>query len=355
MDPIYSRLYGCMKVHYTALLLIPCALQAQYSGPESIEHDPVGQRYFISNTGNNSISQRAMDGTVSPFVSNLPAAPYGLELKGDTLFACMGGFIRGYRTADGTPVFNLALGAAFLNGIATDGVFLYASDFSGKKIFKVDVAAMTFTTLVSNTVSTPNGIVWDAAMQRLWVVNWGGNAKIKSYDRNTGAELGSYITELTNLDGIALDCQGRIVVSSWQPARLTRFENTFTQAPEILTATGLDNPADLDYDAVNNRVCVPNSGSNSVVLHEIADCTANVMEQAAYSTFNVWPNPTGGLLRVDLQLQEAVPFLVFNARGTLVASGELRPNGQLDITELAPGTYLLDIPRLRKSAKFIKK
>lgn len=344
-----------MKLLYAFLFAVPCALNAQYNGPESVEHDPVGQRYFISNTGSNSIVQRGMDGTVLPFAANLPAAPYGLELKGDTLFACMGGSIRGYSTADGGQVFNLALGAAFLNGITTDGEFLYATDFTGKKIFKVNVAAMTFTTLVANTVTTPNGIVWDGAMERLWVVNWGSNAKIKSYDRNTGAELSSYTTALTNMDGVALDCQGRIIVSSWLPNRLTRFENTFTQAAEIILDSGLDHPADLDYDAVYHRLGVPNSGSNSVVFQELTDCTANIREHEAYGTFAVWPNPTNGLLKLDLALQESVPFLVFNARGTLVASGELRPNGQLDITELAPGTYLLDVPRLRKSAKFVKK
>ena len=315
----------------------------------------MGQRYFVSNTGNNSITQQAMDGTVTPFASNLPAAPYGLELKGDTLFACMGGSIRGYSTADGTELFNLNLGAAFLNGLTTDGVFLYATDFSSKKILKVDVQAMAFTTLVVNTVSTPNGIVWDPAMERLWVVNWGSNAKIKSYDRNTGTELSSYTTALTNLDGITLDCHGRIIVASWSPGRLTRFDNTFTQAPVTILSTGLDSPADLDYDAVNDRICVPNTGSNTVLLQEVMDCTTGLRELKQYGTFDVWPNPTSGLLKLGLHLQASVPFLVFNTRGTLVASGELSPEGLLDITILAPGTYLLDVPRLHRSAKFVRR
>lgn len=344
-----------MKIFYPALLLVSCTVNAQYSGPESVEHDAEGQRYFVSNTGNNSIKQQAYDGTVTAFASNLPGSPYGIELKGDTLFACMGGSIRGYSTADGVEVFNLSVGGTFLNGITTDGAFLYATDFSAKKIFKVNVEQLTYTTLVPNTVNTPNGIVWDPVLERLWVVGWGSSAKIKSYDRNSGAELSSYTTNLSNIDGVTLDCQGRIIVASWTPDQLTRYENTFTQAPVILAATGLNDPADLDYDTVHDRVCVPNSGNNTVSLVDVTDCTTTVPEVAAYGTFAVWPNPTTGLLKLDLNLQHAVPFLVFNIRGTLVASGTLSPNGLLDITQLASGTYLVDVPAVRKKAKIVRR
>ncbi|HQV39051.1 MAG: SMP-30/gluconolactonase/LRE family protein [Flavobacteriales bacterium] len=345
-----------MKIFYPALLLVSCSANAQYSGPESVEHDAEGQRYFVSNTGDNSIKQRAYDGTVTAFASNLPTAPYGIELKGDTLFACMGGSIRGFSTVDGVVVFSLSVGGSFLNGITTDGAFLYATDFSTKKIFKVNVEQLTYTTLVANTVNTPNGIVWDPALERLWVVGWGSNAKIKSYDRDSGAELSSYTTNLGSIDGVTLDCQGRIIVASWEPDQLTRYENTFTEAPVVLMMdNGLDHPADLDYDTVHDRVCVPNSGNNTVSLVDVADCTTAVPEAAPYGTFMVWPNPTNGLLKLDLELKHAVPFLVFNVRGTLVASGTLSPNGLLDITELASGTYVVDVPVLRKKAVIIRR
>lgn len=344
-----------MKIIYSALLLVSCTANAQYNGPESVEHDAEGERYFVSNTGSSSIKQRAYDGTVTAFASNLPTAPYGIELKGDTLFACMSGSIRGYSTVDGVEVFNLNVGGSFLNGITTDGAFLYATDFTAKKIFKVNVEQLTYSTLVTNTVNTPNGIVWDAATDRLWVVGWGSNAKIKSYDRNSGAELSSYTTSVGNIDGVTLDCQGRIIVSSWTPARLTRYENTFTQAPVVLLNTGLDNPADLDYDTVHDRVCVPNSGSNTVSLVDVVDCTTAIPEVPSYGTFTVWPNPTNGLLKLGLELPHSEPFLVYNVRGALVASGMLSPNGLLDITDLASGTYVVDVPALRKKATIVRR
>lgn len=331
------------------------AVFSQYNGPESVEHDPVGQRYFVSNTESNSILQRSYGGTVSVFKGSLPGAPYGLELKGDTLFACMGGAVRGYDTSDGEEVFNLGFGASFLNGITTDGTFLYVTDFSAKKILKVDVAQQSFTTLVAQTGTTPNGIVWDEAMDRLWVVNWGSNAKIKAYDRNTGAELSSFTTALANLDGITLDCQGRIIVSSWSPARISRFGTTFSNPPVDLAVPGLSNPADLDYDTVNDRICVPNSGNNTVVFAEVMDCTAGFTNPSGGDSFSLHPNPSDGFLAVDPPVHSPVPFLILNVRGALVASGTLRPNGLLDIAALAPGMYMLELPSLRKRAKFVRR
>lgn len=344
-----------MKNLAAALLLLPLALHAQYNGPESVEHDAAGQRYFVGNTGSQRIVQRSYAGDVSPFVADLPAAPYGIELMGDTLFACVGGYIRGYRTADAVEVFALNVGGSFLNGLTTDGSHLYATDFSAKRILKVNVASQSFTTLVANTGNTPNGIVWDPALERLWVAGWGSNAQIKSYDRSTGTELSAYTTALSNIDGIALDCQGRIIVASWSPARLTRFESDFSAPAFTVPSPALDNPADLDYDAVHHRVCVPNSGSNGLVFAEVADCTTGMpgTDANAYAPFTLWPSPGTGLMRTDLRLSEAVPFLVHGARGNLVASGTLRPNGALDMSGLARGAYVLEVPRLRRSARFI--
>lgn len=311
-------------------------------------------RYFVSNTGDNSIKQRDYDGTVTAFASDLPGPPYGIELMGDTLFACISGHLRGYATSDAVEVFDLDLNGGFLNGLASDGQFLYVTDFNAKKIFKVDPASLTFTTLVTNTGNTPNGIVWDPTMDLLWVVCWGNNAKIKGYDRDSGVEVSTYTTSLGNLDGVALDCLGRLLVSSWSPARITAFETTFSAAGTTLVSTGSSSPADLDYDVVNNVVCIPNSGNNTISLAAVDGCTTGIIPRRGYATFPVWPNPANGLLNLGLCISAPVPFLVFNMRGVLVASGNLTPNGQLDISDLALGSYLIDVPSLHMAATVVR-
>ncbi len=336
------------------LFLTGCAGTAQYNGPESVEFDAAGDRYLVSCTGNNSIRQRAQDGTVTDFVTSLPDAPYGIEIKGDTLFANVGGSVMGFLLSTAELVFNLNVGGSFLNGLATDGHFLYTSDFSTRKIFKVDPDAGTFTTLVANTVQTPNGLVYDATLGRLWLACWGSGARIKSYDPVTGAELSTYTTALGNIDGIALDCQGRLLVASWSPNQITRFENTFTVPAEVVLNSGLNHPADIDVDEVNGRVCIPNAGSNTVVLSELAGCNTGLLEQPGYSTILAVPNPTDGLVRIDVDIPAPEPFMIFNARGLLVASGTLRPRALLDVRSLASGVYMIDLPRIKKFVRVVK-
>ena len=120
-----------------ACLVVQDPASAQLSNPESVEYDPVGDRYFISNTGSNSIKQRDQAGTITDLAAVTPA-PYGLEIMGDVLYACSGGSIKGYDLDDGSLAFSRNLGGTFLNGITTDGEFLYVTDFGAGRIYKVD-------------------------------------------------------------------------------------------------------------------------------------------------------------------------------------------------------------------------
>lgn len=340
-----------------AFILLSCSGSAQFNGPESVEYDATGDRCFVSCTGSSSIRQRAQDGTVTNFVIGLAEAPYGLELMGDTLFACEGGGVKGYRTGDAAEVFSLDLGGSFLNGLTNDGHFLYATDFSGHKVFKVDPSAGTFTTLVANTVITPNGIVYDATGDRLIMVAWGSNAPIKAVDPITGAITPLVTTSVGNIDGVTIDCQGNIIVASWTPARLTSFEPTFTAPGSDLGATGLNNPADIDFDPVHGRVCVPNAGNNVVSFFSLPDCSVGVRDVPGadgYTTVLARPNPTDGLIHVDLQIAGPTPFMVLNERGLLVASGTLKPYGMLDVSNLATGVYLIDLPSIKRYVRVVK-
>src|SRR5262245_62143067 len=204
---------------FTAVIAGSCL--AQYDGPESVEYDAAGDRYLVSNTGDGTIKQRDQAGTVTPFASVSPS-PYGLEIQGDTVYACSGGSVKGYLLSDGSLVFNLNLGGTFLNGIASDGHYLYVTDFSDQKIFRVEPSTTSFTTWIASTAGTPNGIVYDPGMDRLAVAFWGTNAAVKTYDRATAAPGASMNTGLTNIDGITIDCLGRFLLASWSPDKITR-------------------------------------------------------------------------------------------------------------------------------------
>lgn len=337
------------------VLLAALPLQAQFSGPESVEYDAAYDRYLVSNTGSGRIRQLDQAGNVTDFAVVVPA-PYGLEILGDVVYACSGGAIKGYALSTGAQVFNLNLGAVFLNGLTTDGQFLYATDFNTgqRKIYKVDPAAGTSSVLVPSTGHQPNGIVWDPEGQRLVVVFWGSNAPIKAYDRDTGAETVLMAgSGLGNCDGITIDCFGTFLVSSWTLPRITRFEPAFTNAGVDLSVPGLITPADIDFDPVNHRVCIPNSNSGAVILFPI-DCSTGLAAPAQPAPLRAVPNPASGLLRLDPPLARDEAYILLDAKGLLVGGGTLRQGGLLDISRLPAGLYVIELTRTRQRLRVLK-
>lgn len=336
MPPSFLRLF-------ISALLLPATLAAtaQYSNPESVEYDPVGDRYFVSNTGNGKIRQRDQAGTVADFVTVSPA-PYGIEIMDTVIYACSGGTVKGYALSTGAQVFNLNLNGSFLNGITTDGTYLYVTDFGNDEILKVDVAGNTFSPLAS-TSYTPNGIVYDPVADRLVVVAWGGNAPITQVDKNTGAQTLLINSGLSNIDGVTIDCLGRFITASWGSSQLHAFPADFSSAGVSLGAVGLANPADMDFDEVNGRVCVPNAGNNTVTLFDVAACINGVEEQEGNGA-RVYPNPTDGVVRLSVPGSLAPSVVVLDARGRLVLATTLAPDGLLDLSGVGSGLYTVVIP-----------
>ena len=237
------------------------------SSPESVEWDQANNRWLIANTGNGTIVTRSLTGTLGAFASGIPSGPYGIEILGDVVYACEGAFIRGYNLSTGANVFTLNLGAGFLNGLTTDGVFfLYATDFSGKKIFKINTIDTTFSIIASGLLKTPNGIIYDEQNNRCVYVTWGANAPIMGIDLSTFTVSTLLATTLSNCDGITRDSCGNYYVTAWGNNKLNKFRNSLTGTHTIIPGT-LSNPADIDCKFGENEDIVGISNtSNSTLL-----------------------------------------------------------------------------------------
>jgi hypothetical protein len=268
-----------MSIALSALFCFAMAgeIDAQtLSGPESLEYDASGQRYLISNRSAGQILARSSSGTLSVFTDD-PVAPAGMEIVGANVFVADQGRIRGYRLSDGVNVLNyLISGATFLNGMGSDpdNLKLWVGDFSQRRLFEVDIsnlANVSHTTLVSDTVFTPNGVLFDRANARLLVVTWGGNAMILQYPFAGGGLTTLVSTSLGNFDGIVADCSGRIYVSAWSSQSVHIFNPPLSAAstPSLLVS-GLSNPADISYNTVSGEIAVPNAGNSTVSFHPTA-------------------------------------------------------------------------------------
>lgn len=95
----------------------------------------------------------------------------------------------------------------------------------------------------------------------------------------------------------------------------------------------------LSYNsaAVDDYGQYPGSGYSIRCLKD----NGSSIEKIKYSeTINIYPNPTTGVINLNLPVENNSSFSIFDMQGTLVMSGEINSN-KLDISSLANGMYFV--------------
>lgn len=286
-----------------------------------MEYDPIYNRYLASDDGT-SIVAIAPNGALSYFGLGLQAA-YGMEIVGNTLFAISTTHIKGYDLTSAMPVMDLNIpGASFLNGLGSDGGNrLWASDFTAKEIYEIDITNLSTPTyaIVANLTDLsnrqPNGIVYDGANNRIVFVNWGGSAPIKAMDLTTYEVTTVANTLLSSIDGIDRDALGNWYVASWSPARITRYSNDFSSS-EIVTVPGINNPADICYAIETDTLAIP--GNNQVLFLGFENPTVGITENSATAALRVIYDAGLPQLKFTLTQAQSVAIDIFDMSGKLV-------------------------------------
>jgi hypothetical protein len=197
---------------------------------------------------------------------------------------------------------------------------------------------------VSNTVSTPNGIVHDPSNDRLVFVNWGASAPIKAIDLSTYAVTTLTTTPWSNCDGIDIDGAGNFYVASWSPVGIHRYTNDLSSYVTVAT-TPLSNPADICYAQDIDVLGVPNSGNETLALFSF-NPTAVEEGTPEPRRMGVIPNPVTGnsVLTFDLGSGRPLDLHIHDAGGRVVRSLPVQAGTgpqrlPLDTQGLAPGLY----------------
>jgi hypothetical protein len=334
-----------MKHVFTFLFSASAAVTSfgQLNSPESVAWDAATNRYFVSNNGNNQVLVRSSTGVYTVFTTNISSGPHGLEIVGNTLYACDGSSLKGFDLTTAALVFNLNLGASFLNGICTDGNnSIYVTDFTAKKIYHVLLAQQAFYTFAGGLANTPNGIFYDGPGGRLVWVCWGSNAPIMQAQLSDSTVSQVTATTLGNCDGLVQDGAGNYYVSAWNSNGIFRFNSTFGSPVQVVT--GLNSPADIYYNLTNDSLVSPNSGTNTVTFHYMGPQTG-MGETGSFPGFSVFPNPctAGRPLSVSWDQQDDASVELLDARGLLLSYSGYGFNAQacLATNGYAPGIYFV--------------
>jgi hypothetical protein len=239
----------------------------QMSDIESVEYDPIGNRYFISNT-THILVRSAEHGKLTVFGRDA-AAEFGMEIMQGVLYAVVGAYVKGYDLENGKQVLSVAIpGTRLLNGMASDGdSLLWVTDTYGQTITQIHVDKSLqprVQQIAAATPGQPNGIYHDASGNRLIFVNWGRDSQIQSLELKDKSLVTIKKTDRTNCDGITRDNQGYWYISCWGPE-----PGVFKIAPDfsgdLVSMPGtFSRPADMDFNPQAGLVVVPNASSHSL-------------------------------------------------------------------------------------------
>jgi hypothetical protein len=315
-----------------------------FSGPESVEYDAANNRWLVGQKNNGKVLiYNPANGALTEFCTGMTNGPYGMEILGNVLYCCDGARVKGFDLSSGTMVFNLNLGATFLNGITSDGTSnLFVTDYTAKKIFRVNVATTT-SNQMTTTVKSPNGIIYDGANNRCIFVTWGSSAPVQAMSLADSTISTLLTTTLTNCDGIIRDLSGNYYISAWGTSSLNKTDNTFSYNP-VSVMTGLSSPADLGINSAGDSIGIPNSGNaNNVVFYKINSPSG--INEINHNNSIAFPNPTAD--RVTITIDNPVVngrIELIDSSGKIVATD--KANGKIFFIEkgnLPDGNYLVKI------------
>ncbi len=326
--------------------LVLTSVAQTLNGPESVEGNPVNGGYFVSNTGSGEITRYFTGGGVVSLASGFTTGPHGLELVGDTLYACDGGFLRLVNATTGTIITSVNLGATFLNGITHKGNYIFVTDFSAKKIYRFNTKTNAYN-IMKSVISTPNGIIYDYISDRLVFVTWGSSAKIYELSLADSSVTSLIATTTSNCDGIAMNCVGEFFVSSWSPsAAVKKYAGDFSTSSAV-SMSGLSNPADIFYDMNNDSLYVPNAGNNTVSEQKFSSCLLGMSDfKNERSSVKLFPNPVENELTIFSNDSEIISVSVIDQSGRVLSVSNLIPNAKLfllNVNSLSPSVYVLKI------------
>ncbi len=307
------------------LLVTNTFAQNLLNNPEGVVYDLSDNSYLISNYGDGKIIKIDSLGQQSIFNEDCNSLA-GMHLVGDTLFALdyqgdnPGLVALSLSTAD--TLFTLYIeGMDYLNDITSDSSGnLYITDSFANKIFKVRMENLNYSVFVDSGLNSPDGILFDEENNRLLVNNWVHSSigPIESVNLDDSTMTTLIETGIMGLDGITTDDQGYTYISSWNSDTVYRYDENFSQPPEVI-ADGYTAPGDIYFNSEDNILVVPDFFTNSVDFIEIVytETKENTIAPDDNILLTNYPNPFNPVTNIAYSIKEAGNIIleVYNLRG----------------------------------------
>lgn len=235
------------------------------SGAESVAFDSLNNRYMVTSFNNSRIISLDKNGNQTLFKEGVKCL--GNCIKDSILYVTAAARIIGYSLTNGDVVLNLSFpGVQQLGGLTTDNEgCLYAVENIQRDIYKIDLSDKSYVKLVDNDLAArPQDIIFDKFNNRVLVCFWSSNSPVVSADIYSGELDTLVITRNGWFDGITIDGEGNVYLSSHnEEGRILMFNNNFS-SPEAVISSGYHEPAELDFNQRDNILAIPTFSGNDV-------------------------------------------------------------------------------------------
>ena len=258
---------------YKAILLIAVfSASSIYSqnlidGAESVSFDSLNNRYLVTSLRTNKVISIDKKGNQAIFKENITA--FGNCTKDSVLYVTGGSKIRGLNVFTGEDVFSVTIpGVHQFDGITVDNSGnLYVMGTASNRVYKINIKTKTFSLFVNGGFGTnPQDLIFDKFKNRILVCHWSADSPIMSISLEDSVL--STILEKTPgfADGITIDQHGNLYVTSYENSgRIYKYDNDFSKSGELIYI-GIEEPAGLDYNIIDNVLAVPSFSGDKVVF-----------------------------------------------------------------------------------------
>jgi PKD repeat protein len=241
--------------------------QSLIDGAESVAFDSLNNRYLVTSLQTNKVISIDKSGNQQVFKNSIVA--YGNCTKDSVLYVTGNSTIRGLNVFTGEDVFSVTIpGTQQLDGITVDNSgHLYVMATRIGRVYKINIETKTYSQFVDGGFGRgPQDLIFDKFNNRILVCHWSTESPIMSI--NLEDSTMTTVVEKTAgfADGITIDQYGNIYVTSYNgEGEIYMYDNDFSK-PEELIYVGVEEPAGLDYNIIDDVLAVPSFSGDKVVF-----------------------------------------------------------------------------------------
>ena len=326
-----------LKVVFISIIMSGVALaQSLFSGPECIMLDEARDRYLISNYHNGTIVSLDMDGNQTLFKTGLTQC-LSFDIHGDSLFISTGTSVTILDLNTAATISTIAItGSVGLDGLLYHEDHLYALG-TNSTVFKIRLSDETYWPWIQGAFpGQPQDITFDRMNDRMILCTYNGSKTLWSIQIADSSVSPIIDTEIGGFDGMAMDHQGNLYISSWSTGAIHMYNDEFVHPPVTVfsSSSGAANISIIERDTL---LALPLFDEDTIFIIPLPN---------DYIGIRVDAEPKAGETPLQVQFTDhsyAAPPLE-NWNWDIDSDGEVDLNGPNPVgTYTSPGIYSVSV------------